>query len=240
MKSSTVTSAGSGKMGRRDSPSFSGSEQRRAISTEFCSASGMSANNCHISSGERRYCASVYLRTRAGSVSCAPSAIQTRASWDSKSDGPQEAHVVGGHHRNAALLAERHAAGHECFIVRPGQSLQFQVVTIAEQLLPLARQGKRLGLAAGEQRAAHVAFGRARERDESRGISASSQPRSISGVPRSWPSSQARVMRLVTFWYPPGSLHSRVSRAGTARSPRMRSSTSTPTMGLTPCCNASR
>ncbi len=84
--------------------------------------------------------------------------------------GAQEAHVVGGHHRNAALLAERHAAGHECFIVRPRQSLQFQVVTIAEQLLPLARQGQRLGLAAGEQRAAHVAFGRARERDESRGI----------------------------------------------------------------------
>ena len=83
---------------------------------------------------------------------------------------PQEAHVVGGHHRNAALLAERHTAGHVCFIVRPGQSLQFQVVTIAEQLLPLARQGKRLGLAAGEQRATHVAFGRTRQRDESGGI----------------------------------------------------------------------
>ena len=48
-----------GKTGSRDSPSFSGNEQRRAISTELRSASGMSANRRAISSGERRYCASV-------------------------------------------------------------------------------------------------------------------------------------------------------------------------------------
>ena len=56
---STDTPSGSGYTGSRDSPSFSGSEQRRAISTVLRSASGRSANRLAISAGERRYCASV-------------------------------------------------------------------------------------------------------------------------------------------------------------------------------------
>ena len=86
--------------------------------------------------------------TRAGSASCVPSAMHTRASCDSKSAGGEEAHVVGGDHRNAGLLAERDAAGDVRFIVGAAEPLQLEVVAIAEQLLPVARQRQRLGFAA--------------------------------------------------------------------------------------------
>ena len=86
-------------------------------------------------------------------------------------------------------------------IVGTAESLQFEVVAIAEQRLPLARQRKRIGLAPGQDGAAHIALGGAGERDQAGAWwSASSQARSSSGTPRSWPSSQARVIRLATFW----------------------------------------
>ena len=49
------------------------------------------------------------------------------------------------------------------------EPLQLEVVAIAEQLLPLARQRQRIGFAPGSMRAAHVAFGGTGERDQSRG-----------------------------------------------------------------------
>ena len=86
-------------------------------------------------------------------------------------------------------------------VVRAPQALQFEVVTIAEQRLPVARQRQRLGVAAiGERRGP-----RRLPRTPDSAISpavvlASSQLRSSSGTPRSWPSSQARVTRSATFW----------------------------------------
>ena len=60
-------------------------------------------------------------------------------------------------------LAERDALGDQRLVVGASQPLQFEVVAIAEQLLPVARQGQRIGVAARQKRAAHVAFGRTRQ-----------------------------------------------------------------------------
>ena len=55
------------------------------------------------------------------------------------------------------------------FIVGTAEPLQLEVVAIAEQLLPLARQRLRIGVAPRQERATHVAFDGTGERDQSRG-----------------------------------------------------------------------
>ncbi len=53
-------------------------------------------------------------------------------------------------------------------VVGAAESLQFEVVAITEQGLPLARQDERFGLAPGQDGATHIALGGAGECDQSR------------------------------------------------------------------------
>ena len=59
-KKSAVDSSPVGKLGRKYSPKRTVALQRLAISTELASASGISANNSHISSSLRKYCSLLY------------------------------------------------------------------------------------------------------------------------------------------------------------------------------------
>ena len=106
-----------------------------------------------ISAGDRRYCASVYRRARPGSVSCAPSEMQTRASCDSKSLAARKRTSLVATTGMPVFWLKRHGLGDQRFVVGAPQALQLEVVAIAEQRLPLARQRQRIGVAAvGEAR----------------------------------------------------------------------------------------
>ena len=49
----------------------------------------------------------------------------------------QKAHVVGGHHRHLALHSQLQCAGNIGFLAAATDTLQFQVIAITEQLLPV-------------------------------------------------------------------------------------------------------
>ena len=82
--------------------------------------------------------------------------------------GGEEAHVVGGHHRNAGLLAQRHGLGHQDLVIGAPEALELEVVAIAEELLPVAREHQRIIVAAVGEGAADVALGESRQRDQPR------------------------------------------------------------------------
>ena len=80
-------------------PSVNSKAQRRAISTEFSSASGRSAKSAAISACVLKYCDGRKSRGRRASPSTQPCAMHTRASWAVNSSGRHELHRVRGDHR---------------------------------------------------------------------------------------------------------------------------------------------
>ena len=140
--------------------------QRRAISTEFASASGMSANSAAIS-----WRGAQVLLTR---VAAHPAGVgEQRAVVDAharlvgiKLLGLQEAHVVGRHDGHAALGRQRHGAGDVRLFEGAAQALQLEVEAPGKQRQPRLERAFGVVLAPVDQRAADVPLGGAGERDQ--------------------------------------------------------------------------
>ena len=190
--------------------------------------------------GERRYCASVYLRGRFGSASCAPSEMQTRASCDSKSSRGEEAHVVGRDHGDAGLLAER---------ARPWRPASRR--RRARGAAARGSNDRRTAAAIRARARAHRPRGRWRSRGRRR---PPAKPDSAIRPGVVCASSHSRVEQRHALFlaFEPGArdeigdvlvaardpCRASVSRVGAARSPRRAAGRPTPMMGLTPCFRA--
>ena len=78
----------------------------------------------------------------------------------------QKAHVIGGHHRHAAVGGQFQCGRHIRGLACPAHALQLQVVAIAEQAAPGLQLPPRLGRPPHQQAAPHVAIHRPRQGDE--------------------------------------------------------------------------
>ena len=182
------------------SPSFSAAMQRRAISTVLASASGTSANSSRHLLGR----AQVLLPRCIGAGGPGPRAARRRRcrralrATRNRPRARKRTSLVATT-GTPRLVAERHGRGDVRLLVGPAEPLQLEVVAVAEQLLPVRAPAQRSRLAAVDERAADVAFGRAGQRDQAGGVCGVSQAGRSAARPCSWPSRQARVTRCVTF-----------------------------------------
>ncbi len=78
----------------------------------------------------------------------------------------QKAHVIGGHHRQAATSGDRDRGRDIRLVFRPPDALQLDVEAIWKQLEPEVQRTVDLALARVDDRTPHVPLSRARERDQ--------------------------------------------------------------------------